>query len=349
MRTWILAGTYLSAGALALWLATSAAAQDLPPEVAKKVAELDRNGDGKLQQSEVPFPAEVFKRGDLDKDGSLTHAEAYRLYLIEEAKKKVRKPGKYERRFKKADKDKDGKVSSEEFPGPATLFTRMDRDGNGGISPDEAMRFSIEEELAEICAKFDKDLSGTLSMAEMPKQAKGIFFAADKNGDGELSGEEAFEFIYEVRRDAAKGAAAGGDKSAGKTRAKTGASDKLGVLKVLLTQFAALDTDKDGKLKPEELGATADLFARLDADGDGAVDRAEIDLRKGFAQRLGERGKALKKRIEQSKLQLPVAVLAKELEGMFMAGRYEETAKLMDHVELRIARYEARKTKTKGK
>ena len=42
--------------------------------------------------------------------------------------------------IKDLDKDKDGKVSREEFPGPDDIFERLDRDGDGFISFEEAPR-----------------------------------------------------------------------------------------------------------------------------------------------------------------------------------------------------------------
>ena len=42
-------------------------------------------------------------------------------------------------RFKQLDKNGDGKVSAEEFPGP--LFKQMDKDGDGFVTPAEAREY----------------------------------------------------------------------------------------------------------------------------------------------------------------------------------------------------------------
>lgn len=343
-RGWILAGTYLGAGAVALWLSSqSAVAADVPPQVQQKLRELDANGDGKLQPSEVPFPAEAFARGDKDGDGVLSYREAYLLHLFEEAKKKVKRPVEAMKRFRQADKDQDERVSRAEFPGPEQLWKRMDKDGDGYITHDEGLRYSIEEELAEAFAKHDRDLSGSLSKDELPKDAQALFAAADANEDGELSGEEAFAFVYSVRK-AAFAQPAPSATPQSPSAPKAPAAGKLGVLAPLLTHFAQLDADHDGKLTPAEAYVSAELFERLDADRDGFVDPDEVQLRLGYAKRIGARGEQLKQRVKAAGLESSLRAYATELAGLFAAGRYEEVSKRVDLLELRLRRLEAKRT-----
>ncbi|MGE0709797.1 MAG: hypothetical protein AB7N76_21750 [Planctomycetota bacterium] len=342
-RTGMLASTYLGGAALALWLSGSAAAEEaeLPAPVQQKLRELDENGDGKLQPGEVPFDAEAFARGDRDHDGALSYLEAYRLHLTEEARKKgAAQLQKLQAKFREGDKDGDGFLSRAELPYPDAVFKRMDKDQDGKIDLDEALRASIEEELAEAFTKYDQDLSGTLSPAELPEPARAFFAAADANGDGQLSGEEAFAFVYETRRPRAGQGPARPAPPPAAPAAQAG-GEKLGVLLVLQGQFAALDKDQDGKLTPEEMGATPELFKRLDKDQDGRVDRAELELRKGFALRLAERGKELRARVDRAGMAVELAVIGNEVQGLFFAGRYEEVGALMDQIELRLARREA--------
>ncbi|HBP18818.1 MAG TPA: hypothetical protein DEA08_13670 [Planctomycetes bacterium] len=344
-RGWILAGTYLGAGALALSLSSgSAAAADVPPQVQQKLRELDANGDGKLQPSEVPFPAEAFARGDKDGDGALSYREAYLLHLFEEAKKKVKRPVEAMKRFRQADKDQDGKVSRAEFPGPEQLWVRMDKDGDGYVTHDEGLRYSIEEELAEAFAKHDRDLSGSLSKEELPKDAQAFFAAADADEDGELSGEEAFAFVYSVRKAAFAQNATPSAAPKAQPATKAPAAGKLGVLAPLLTHFAQLDADHDGKLSPAEAYLSPELFERLDADRDGSVDPDEVQLRLGYAKRIGARGEQLKQRVKAAGLEQALRAYATELAGLFAAGRYEEVSKRVDLLELRLRRLEAKRT-----
>nr|WP_283938415.1 histidine kinase [Sphingomonas alba] len=67
-----------------------------------------------------------------------------------------------ERRFSRADKDKNGKISAEELYGPRRkAFAKLDTNGNGSLS--------FEEWAAKTIDKFegaDKDKSGWLTAAE---------------------------------------------------------------------------------------------------------------------------------------------------------------------------------------
>jgi Ca2+-binding EF-hand superfamily protein len=85
----------------------------------------DRNGDGKIEASEFKDERR-FAAMDRDQDGVLSKTE------IEQAlDKQDRERGMgFLERF---DRDRDGKVTREEFTGPAKLFDRMDRNKDGVI------------------------------------------------------------------------------------------------------------------------------------------------------------------------------------------------------------------------
>jgi len=72
-----------------------------------------------------------------------------------------------ERRFSRADKDKNGRVEREEMLGPRRkAFAKMDKNGNGTLSFDEWAVKSIDK-----FAGADRDRSGWLTAAEFATTA----------------------------------------------------------------------------------------------------------------------------------------------------------------------------------
>jgi Ca2+-binding EF-hand superfamily protein len=94
-----------------------------------RLREMDKDGDGKITREEFQGPEANFDRIDLNKDGVLTPGEVVRAAAAAAAK-----------RFQMMDKDGDGKLTREEFPGAAALFDRLDTDHDGFLSKDEAAK-----------------------------------------------------------------------------------------------------------------------------------------------------------------------------------------------------------------
>ena len=85
----------------------------------------DKNGDGKVEAKELGNERR-FAAMDRDQDGVLTKAE-----IDQALDKQDRERGMgFLERF---DRDRDGKVTREEFTGPARVFDRMDRNKDGVI------------------------------------------------------------------------------------------------------------------------------------------------------------------------------------------------------------------------
>lgn len=101
-----------------------------PPDADALLARFDADGDGVLSSAEFPGPADRFKQLDADGDGFLSAGE---LNAADAG------PGpRHNGGFENDDVDQDGRVSREEFNGPADLFDRLDTDGDGYITREAA-------------------------------------------------------------------------------------------------------------------------------------------------------------------------------------------------------------------
>ena len=129
--------------------------------------------------------------------------------------------GKQSNIINKHDKDDDGKLSKDEFPGSDNAFDNLDKNQDGYIDKDEARKApkkqSKKGEKGYI-NKYDKDGDGKLSKDEFPG-SDNAFDNLDKNRDGYIDKSEA----HKAREEQSK-------------KKKKGKRDKLG-------------KDKDGKDK----------------------------------------------------------------------------------------------------
>lgn len=96
----------------------------------KHMARLDANGDGAVSAEEMAqHRQKMFAEIDSDGDGFITTEEN------EAFKEKMRKQRGL---FARADSDGDGRVSAAEFSAQADkMVSRMDRNGDGSIGPEE--------------------------------------------------------------------------------------------------------------------------------------------------------------------------------------------------------------------
>jgi hypothetical protein len=95
---------------------------------------LDANKDGAVSPDELArgHVGDEFRAVDANKDGAIDPLELARaLAKLERARRASEEDGFLER----FDQDRDGKVARGEFPGPDGVFRRLDRNGDGAITP----------------------------------------------------------------------------------------------------------------------------------------------------------------------------------------------------------------------
>jgi Ca2+-binding EF-hand superfamily protein len=138
----------------------------------RMIQHFDKNGDGKLEVSELPAKMQGFlAKADTDKDGTLSVAELNAAHDAFRAKF----PGHGGELGKSMD--------------PASVLARLDKNGDGKLETDE-----LPPPMQKFMSKADTDGDGALTVAEMTAArenfVKARFTHADKNSDGSLTQEE---------------------------------------------------------------------------------------------------------------------------------------------------------------
>ncbi len=261
----------------------------------------DANGDGKLERSEVPEGRrEGFDRMvdnfDTDNDGKLNLEEFRKGFAISRGMPVEgprpdgppggpQGPGAPSPLFAALDTNHDGKISGDELYSATASLKKLDRDGNGTITLQEASAGSREgepgkrpggapatgaaggmnaEAMIARLKQADTNGDGKLSKDEAPERMRENFDRIDQNGDGFIDEKEMKQVAQLLSR-------AGGP---GKGPAGAGAPGGGGILAGMMKQA---DKNGDGKLSKDEAPERMrDNFDRIDQNGDGFIDDQEL-------------------------------------------------------------------------
>jgi Ca2+-binding EF-hand superfamily protein len=271
------------------WAAPARA--DEPPPTSRFFDAYDLDADGKVTSDEFKGDAETFRLLDKNADGVITLDE---LGLPADYKPRPKppqapgggpgkgKPGRGKgagaERLKKMDKDGDGRITKEEFTGPAEMFARLDRNGDGcldqadfapdarppgdGKPPEGGMPppgggFDPEAIKARWKA-MDKDGDGKVSREEYT--GKMPFEKIDGDGDGFLTDADLARLPKPPGEPGQPGQPGAGPGRAGPGRPGPGAE--------VLRRF---DKDKDGRVSRDEFPGSDERFTEMDKDGDGCL------------------------------------------------------------------------------
>lgn len=235
----------------------------------KQFAQADTNSDGYLKGDEVVKG--WLERYDLDADGKVSRSE---FVEISTRPPKLRHPTPMRDAVARArqnmaffDKNKDGIIQKDEYPGDQVRFREFDKNRDDALSLAETTAMA-EEEIAEIRKKmkspnryefltlFDSDKDNNVSLDEYDGPAA-EFKRYDKDGDGVVSYDELYpEKMAEKYKKGEKG-------------------EDMGPKPEDLSILSTLDANKDGKVARDEFKGNDDAWKRLDRNGDGVVTIAD--------------------------------------------------------------------------
>lgn len=246
-----------------------------------QLAGWDADKDGKVTKDE--YKGKIpFETMDRNKDGVISMEDLRTPGKGEPGKPgtpgAVPSPDEMRQRFKDADKNGDGKVTKDEFPGPAERFEMLDRNKDGAVTEDEieaALKDGMNGEGGRgkrMFQRFDKDGDGKVSRAEFPGGDE-AFQAMDKNGDGFVTADEvpAGRPGKGEKKPEPAGAPVPTTPGEPPMTPAPGAAPSGG----LGTLFGALDRDHDGKLSRAEFPGTDDEWRRLDRNANGWIEADE--------------------------------------------------------------------------
>lgn len=235
---------------IVLACSTAAFAQD-SKKTDELFKQLDTNNDGKLVADEIPeeqsrFFERLVRIGDADSNGELTQSE-----------------------FSKATSETIGAAPAGNQPGrrpgnsrfdSAAFFKRLDRNGDGKLTADEAPEPG-RRMVAAILERLNKGRDGSLTLQEFED-------AVNRFNRGPQSDRQRPASDDRNRRDNA-------DRPSGNLpMQRTGESDRPGTDGPAFLRI--LDANRDGRLTRDELAKAVVLLERLDQNQDGALDPREL-------------------------------------------------------------------------
>jgi Ca2+-binding EF-hand superfamily protein len=152
--------------------------------------ELDRDGNGRITAAEWSYDREDFRRADHNRDGVLTQreflGEADDDTIADVADDRGDVSSADETRFVALDRNRDGRVSRNEWGRDRASFDRLDENRDGYLTRAE---MASPDDSVDDFATLDSDRNGVISRGEW-LQSAASFERLDTNRDGRLTASE---------------------------------------------------------------------------------------------------------------------------------------------------------------
>lgn len=281
----------LSTLAFCVIVVTAATAQDPEKVLAGVFARFDRDSNGLIERGEFPGSDEQFEALGPGSDGKVTPEEfaaspvarrllAARVRDASQPRERADADALLERRLEAAqrlDRNRDGKVTREEWNGDAATFAELDLDADGDLdradrtearrrAPLEVADARLPEFHApldppeRLLKRLDRDGDGELTEAEVHGHKLAAAFAwADEDDNGKISPRELARLVNEVRLRVRM-------RSRGDARPEA-----------YSIPFSSWDRDDDGRIDTAEWRGPKYLFPRIDQDRDAALSELEVE------------------------------------------------------------------------
>ena len=178
--------------------------------------------------------------------------------------------------FTALDLDGDGVISPAELKNAAASLRKLDQNGDGQLTADEIRpRFESRraeerdkqsnspgsaDDLVQTLMAFDRNADGKLSKDEVPERMQGLFDRGDTNHDSILTKDEILQLVQQ-------------QNSFSAPRERDGARPDFSRFDPLLR---ALDSNGDGVISSSEISNASTSLLKLDQNGDGRLTVNEV-------------------------------------------------------------------------
>lgn len=171
------------------------------------------------------------------------------------------------------DTDASGDVSAAEMGVSTSELAEFDSDGDGVLSSAE-LAAALKSKREKMQAQMSTQMEQSSQLGMLQSTLNG----SSTQASGSAEEPSLDNLIAGLFSDGADAAVSAGGESQSASNAGSSLSDYLEQMdsEMAETIMSIKDSDGDGQLSAEEMGATAEQLAKLDTDGDGVLSEAEL-------------------------------------------------------------------------